>query len=480
MALRFLVAISLAAAGCVRNPATGHQQLNLISESEEIKMGQQAAEEVTQTIGLYDDPKLEAYVGELGKKLAAVSDRPNVPFQFHVVEDTSVNAFALPGGPVFVTRGILAYMTSEAELATVMGHEIGHVAARHSVNQLSKQELAQVGIGIGSVLSPAVGQLAQAGLSLLFLKYSREDENQADELGFRYALKAGYDVRLMKDLFVTLERVSNSGKGGKLPEWRATHPDPENRLKSTEQRLAKVNVDYSRLTVNRDSYLDRINGLIYGEDPRHGFFKGNSFLHPQLKLRIDFPPDWKTQNQPHAVAGISPKQDAIFELAPAGDTSPEAAAQKFFSKGIEALDTRRVTISGFPAVESYFEAQTKQGTLAGTVAFVAYDGKTYALLGYTVPEKLFTYDATFQRAISTFSALTEPEALNVHPARVEIVTVGRAMTLAEFVAQHPSSVPVDEIALINSVDKNETIPAGTRLKRVVGGIQKQRAVSASR
>ncbi len=474
----------LGTAACVKNPATGDQQLNLIPESQEIQMGQEAAKQVAQQIGLYEDAKVQSYAEQLGKRLAALSDRPNVPYQFHVLDDAAVNAFALPGGPVFITRGIMAYLTSEAELATVVGHEIGHVAARHSVNQLSKQQLAQLGLGVGSILSPSFtkyGQLAGAGLSLLFLKYSREDENQADELGFRYALKAGYDVQVMKDLFVMLERVSKSGQGGRLPEWLATHPNPQNRLKRTEERLAKMQVDYSRLEINRDAYLNTVNGIVFGENPRHGFFKGSSFLHPDLKFKIDFPQGWKTQNQPQAVAGISPGEDAIFALAPTQDPSPQEAARKFFSQpGVVALDTRTGNLNNFPAISSHFQAQTDQGTLGGIVYFVSYDGKTYAILGYTTPSKLSAYEPTFQQSIASFNVLTDPEALNVQPARVQVIKLPQPMTLAQFTAQYPSSIPPEVVALINGIDKNATLPAGHELKRVVGGIHSQRAVSKAR
>jgi predicted Zn-dependent protease len=471
----FLI-VAFSTAACVRNPATGRQQLNLIPESQEIEMGQQAAKQVSEQIGLYPEPKVTTYVDALGKKLGALSDRPNVPFQFHIADDSAVNAFALPGGPVFVTRGILAYMTSEAELATVVGHEIGHVAARHSVNQLSKQQVAQLGLGIGSILSPSLqkyGQLAGAGLGLLFLKYSREDEHQADELGFRYALKAGYDVRVMTDLFRLLEGVSQAGQGGRLPEWLATHPNPENRLKTIEQRLEKTQMDYSQLAVNRDTYLNTINGIVFGENPRQGFFKGSTFFHPDLKFRIDFPSGWKTQNQPQAVASISPSQDAIFELAPTGESSPQAAVQKFASQDVQVVDPRTGNVNSFPAVSCRFQAQTQQGVLAGLAYFISYGGKTYALLGYTTPPKLSSYEPIFQKSIDSFNELTDPEVLKVQPARIEVVKLSQPMTVAQFYAQYPSSIPLEQVALINGLDKNGTIPAGHWVKRVVGGVQKQ-------
>src|SRR5215212_8311416 len=195
---------------CARNPVTGKSELALVSESQEIQMGKQAAQDVAQTIGLYNDPKLEAYVAGIGKRMAAASERPNLPWEFHVVDDASVNAFALPGGFIYVTRGLLATITNEAELATVVGHEIGHVTNRHSVQQISKAQVAQLGLGLGSILSPQVAQVAgvaSQGLQLLFLKYSRDYENQADMAGFRYALNQNWDVREMSDMFETLDRV---------------------------------------------------------------------------------------------------------------------------------------------------------------------------------------------------------------------------------------------------------------------------------
>ena len=236
-----------------------------------------------------------------------------------------MNAFALPGGPIFVDRGLLTHVTSEAQLAAVLGHETGHVVAHHSANQMSKQELAQVGLAIGSAVSPAIaslGQAAGAGLQLLFLKYSRDDETQADELGFRYMTKAGWDPHQMLDLFKMLDGLTAGSPGGETPQWLQTHPDPGNRLQATEQRLkTELTGDASGLKVNRDPYLTMIDGIVFGDDPRQGFFKGDMFYHPGLKWQMKFPAGWLHQNQPSAVAAASQKQDAILEVAPAGKIS---------------------------------------------------------------------------------------------------------------------------------------------------------------
>ncbi len=470
----FLLAASLS--GCARNPVTGKNELSLVSESQEIEMGKQASQEVAQTIGIYQNPQLEAYVAGIGKRIAAASERPNLPWEFHVVNDASVNAFALPGGFIYVTRGLLGYVTNEAELATVVGHEIGHVTNRHSVQQISKAQVAQLGLGLGSILSPQVAQLAgvaSQGLQLLFLKYSRDYENQADLAGFRYALNQNYDVREMSHMFETLDRVGQASGGGKLPQWLETHPDPENRIKATQARLDTVHKDLTKTVINREQYLQHVQGLTFGEDPRQGYFVGNRFYHPDLRFQLIFPEGWKTQNGASAVVAQSPNQDAMFQLGLAGKTPPQQAAQQFLSQqGIQAGQGSTASINGLPAATSYFQAQDQQGgTIQGVVAFVSYNGSTYGLLGYTAGGKLSSYDAAFRQSIGSFSVLRDPAALNVQPAKVELVKLPREMTLEQFNSQYPSSIPIEQLAIINELEgASSAIPAGRTVKRVVGGL----------
>ena len=463
---------------CARNPVTGKSQLSLVSESQEIEMGKQGAQEVAQTIGLYDNANAQAYVAEIGKPIAAASERPNLPWEFHVVDDASVNAFALPGGFIYVTRGLMATVNDEAEFATVIGHEIGHVTNRHSVQMISKSQLAQLGLGIGSILSSDIakfGQLAGAGLQVLFLKYSRDAENEADLAGFRYALNQGYDVREMPKVFSTLDRISQTGGGGKLPEWLATHPNPGNRIKHIETLLDTVHKDLSKAKVNRDGYLERIKGMTYGEDPQQGYFEGTQFYHPKMRFQLHFPDGWQVQNTAASVASMSPNQDAIIQLSLAGQTSPQQAAQQFLSQqGVQAGQTSNTSINGLPATSSYFQAQTDQGTIEGIVSFVSYRGQTFSLMGYTPGGKLSTYDHVFQSTIRSFGELRDGSKINVQAAKIDVVKLNRDMTLEQFNAQYPSSVPIEQVAIINEVEGPSTVlPAGRLVKRVVGGRKAQ-------
>ena len=473
MRIRFTIS-ALLLCSCIRNPATGKLQLDLVSHDQEVQMGQQAKVETEQTLGVYKEkPALNDYVAALGRDLAAASTEPQDPFSYEIVEDSSVNAFALPGGPIFVTRGILGYLNTEAELAAVMGHETGHVCAHHSANQMSKAELAQVGLGIGAAISPTLGSLAQAagaGLQLLFLKYSRDDETQADELGFRFMTKAGYDPNQMLPLFTMLEGVTRQAGGGKTPEWLETHPDPGNRLTATQQRLkTELKGPTTGLKVKKDDYLKAIDGIAFGEDPRQGYFKGDTFLDPSLKFQWTLPKGWAHKNSPQAVASQSPKQDAILQLQAAGKISPEDAAQKLFSQqGI--VQGQPVNVHGAKIARS-FQAQTQQGNIEGVVAFIPYLGNTYLLLGYTAAGGLAAYGDTFLGSMGSFGELTDGSALNAQPARVKIVHLDAPLSVAEFNAKYPSTIKADLLALINGVEAGGQIPAGYA-KQVVGGVQK--------
>jgi predicted Zn-dependent protease len=468
------LAIGSGLGSCARNPVTGKSELSLISESQEIQMGQEASKEVAQSIGLYKDQAVQSYFAGLGKRMAAESERPNLPWEFHVVDDASVNAFAIPGGFIYVTRGLMTSINDEAELATVLGHEIGHVTHRHSVQQISKAQLAQLGLGIGSILSSDIakfGQLASAGLSVLFLKYSRDAENQADEAGFRYALKENYDVRRMTKVFETLDRISQAGGGGKLPEWLATHPSPGNRIEHIEKMLDTVTIDPSSVKTNREAYLRRIQGMTFGEDPRQGYFEGSHFYHPGMRFQLSFPEGWKTQNLPQAVVGLSPNQDAVVQLGLAGNASPSDAARQFLSQqGVQGGQASTSSINGFPATTSEFQAQTQEGAIQGLVSFISFGGSTFGIMGYTPAGKLGTYGDEFERTIRSFSELRDQSKLNVQPAKMELVKLNRDMTLEQFNAQYPSTIPIEQLAIINEVeDPASVLPSGQLVKRVVGG-----------
>ncbi len=457
---------------CSVNPATGERQLILIGEGREIRMGREADQQITASLGMYDDPALQAYITQLGDRLAARSERPELPWSFKVVDDPIVNAFALPGGFIYITRGIMAHFTSEAQLASVVGHEIGHVTGRHSVEQLSRAQLAQVGLAAGALFGPQELQsllgVASAGLGLLFLKYGRDDERQADDLGLRYMDRAAYDPREMPGVFAMLGRVSAAAGGSRVPEWLSTHPNPENREERIERAIAALGRDFSEREVGRDSYLDRLDGMVFGLDPRDGFFDGALFMHPRLRFRLTFPEGWQTQNQRQAVVGVNDSQNAIIQLSLASQSTPDAAAEAFLSQnGMDSSTPRRTTINGLPAVTANFQATTEQATLVGSAAFIAHDGNVFQLLGYGTTSAWRSARDEVQRTFGSFGELRDPDALGVEPLRVDIVTLPSAMTLQQFAERYPSETSLEQLALINQREVGATIGAGTKLKRVV-------------
>jgi predicted Zn-dependent protease len=464
---RSLALALLLLAGCATNPVTGKSEISLISESQEIQMGQQAAEEAKAAYGLVDNAALQQYVSSVGLKIARTTERPDLPWAFYVIDDASVNAFALPGGPVFITRGILGAMNSEAELASVLGHEIGHITARHSVQQMSQQQLASLGLGIGSILSPTVaryGGILSQGLQVLFLKYSRDDESQADALGFRYMTQNNYDPREMAAMFHTLDRETPAE--GRLPAWLSTHPDPGNRYEIALGRVDSLNRDLSKMIVDRTDFLQHTDGLVYGPNPREGYFKEGHFYHPDLKFQLQVPADWLTQNTKQAVMAASQQQDAIFQLT-LGQGAPSSALQQFLNQqGIQPGQVSSSSINGLPAASGYFQAQTEQGTIGGLVSYVSYGGNTYQLLAYTGANGLSAYNNTFRQIIGSFSQLTDPAALNVQPKKIDLVKLPSRMTLAQFNQRYPSSIPVEEVAIINGVETGTTLEAGRMVKRV--------------
>ena len=475
LAVRLFAAVAVAglATACATNPVTGKQQLALVSEQQEIQLGRETDQQVVQQLGLYPDEELQRYVNAIGQRLAEDSERPELPWTFRVVDDASVNAFALPGGFIYLTRGIMTHFNNEAEMAAVLGHEIGHVTARHSVQQISRQQLASLGLGLGMIFVPELrnyGDLAQTGLGLMFLKYGRDAERQADDLGLRYMVAENYDPRQMPAVFQTLERVSQVQGQGRLPDWLSSHPAPSARAARIADDVAAAIDAAAPTVVDRAEYMAHLDGIVFGENPREGFVRGNTFYHPELAFQMTFPQGWQIRNQKQAVGAISPNQDAVVVLTLAGERTPSAAANEFFSQpGLRRGNPWRGEISGMEAVAAEFQVQQQQGTLQGLAAFVEHGGRTYQLLGYSAANRWGRFDQSINSSVNTFQRVRDSSILNVEPRRVDIVQLPETMTLREFARRYPSTVDLTTLALINQVDADARLERGLAVKRVVGG-----------
>jgi predicted Zn-dependent protease len=335
---------------------------------------------------------------------------------------------------------------------------------------MSQAQLAQIGLVTAMIVRPElqqIGGLASQGLGVLFLKFGRDDERQSDDLGFRYMVNAGYAPAEMAEMFRTLQRLGGDGEG-RVPEWLSTHPDPGNRVQATLDRIAANPALPAGLKIGRDEFLQRIQGMVFGENPRHGFFRQQSFLHPDFKFQFDFPSGWNTVNQPTQVVAVSPQQDAIVVLSGAGTTAPGQALSQFMSQqGVRNDGTSSSPLNGLTAATGAFTAQTEEGTtLVGRVSFVSLDGQTLRLLGYTSAAAANTYANAIRQSLGSFSRLTDPQVLAVQPVRINLVRLPRAMTVTQFNQAYPSTITLDQLALINGVDATATIPAGTLVKQV--------------
>lgn len=461
--------------GCATNPVTGKRQLSLVSESQEIQMGREGAQSAIKGIGEVPRPEAQALVRNIGAQIAAKSERPKLPWEFHLLDDAAVNAFAYPGGFIFVTRGLLTHLNSEAELAQVIGHEVAHVTAKHSVNQISKQTAAQIGLVAGSVLSENVakwGDALGAGAGLLFMKFGRDDELQADALGFGYALGQGYDVREAEKVFTTLGRLSGAA-GARVPEWQSTHPDPGNRAQIARTKAAEVPAGtLANTRVNRNEFLRLLDGMMFGENPRLGYFRGTRFLHPDLRFELTMPNGWKSVNLPEAVVSQSPEGDGQLQLT-LGQGTPSQVLQQFLGQeGITITQQRQTAINGLPALASAFDGQTEGGVIKGLAVALQYENRTYLMVGLMTEAAAQKNGAAIDTSMRSFRALTDSSLINVQPAYVQLVTLSESMTGLAFTQRHPSTIPAAQVYIMNGIDAGTNLSRGTVMKRVIGGLSR--------
>jgi len=459
-------------AACATNPATGKREFSLVSEGDEVALGQQEAQKVVASMTVLQNQRVQDMVKRIGMDMAKVSERPELPWSFTVLDDPVVNAFALPGGPIFITRGILTHMNSEAELASVVGHEIGHVTARHSASQMSKQQLMSAGLGVASVVSRTAAQyagIAEQGLGLLMLKYGRDDEMQADGLGFRYMLRTSWDPREAVKMFQMLARTSGGEKEGRPPAWMSTHPDPGNRAERAAARMKELKLDPDSMRRNRDQFMQVIDGLAYGTDPREGFFRGSTFYHPELAMQITFPEGWQTANMPHVVAAREPEGKALVQVQ-AGKGTPEEAIRAFFSnQGFSNVREVQVPTGGQPSRSAVFDAASQQGQFQGVTTFISVKGRTYQVLSAAGQGNLQAISGIHTQVVGSFKEVTDPAILNARAPQVKAVKLPRAMSAEEFYSQFPSVVPMDEVLLINGLERGSRLEQGQTLKQIIAG-----------
>jgi predicted Zn-dependent protease len=469
-----VVVLMVWAISCAINPVTHKRELMLLSPADEVAMGQQTDPQVIRTFGQYEDADLARYVTALGKKLGALSHQPNLAYSIKVLDSPVVNAFAVPGGYVYLTRGILAYLNDEAELAGVVAHEIGHIAARHSAQQYSRAQVAQLGLGLGTMVSKTFrkyASIAQFGVGMLFLSFSRDDERQADTLGVEYSSKAGYDANHMANLFVSLERLNPGEAQGGLPGWFSTHPNPPDRIaavkRDTQEWRAKI--QRTQFAVNRDQYLRQIDGIVFGEDPRQGYVEGNIFYHPQLRFQFPVPAGWKVNNTASQVQMFNQEQNAVILFSMAPEKTPSAAADAFIneSKAVVAK-SERTQVNGMQAHRIISDVTTEQGLIRVLSYFIQKEKTVYVFLGYTGQARFDGYFSVFDQTMGRFKNLTDANKINVKPDRLAVKRTTTQGSLRQALGKFGR--PEDKweaLAIINGMKLDDAVPGNTIIKVVV-------------
>ena len=478
-------ALALLLAGCATNPVTGAREFALMTEGQEVSIGRDADGQIREQMGVYDSPALQAYVSDLGHRLAALSHRPNLPWQFAIVDSPAVNAFALPGGYIYLTRGILAYLGDEAELAGVLGHEIGHVTARHSVQAYTRAAGAQFGLLLGQIFVPAmranpyglpgVTDAAGFGLGLLMLRFGRDDEIQADRLGAEYAAGGGWHPAGVAGMLSTLGRIGEQSDRRGVPNWMSTHPEPAARVTDVAPVVARLleTADASGLRVDRSGYLERIVGLRFGDNPEEGIARGREFVHPVLRFGVEFPEGWEIRNSPTVVVARRPDGGAYMALQL---TERPAATLEEIARRATPGDARNVSggsvrINGLRAyIRSYQDDVDDIGPAVVRVAYVRHDRQVYAL-GGVIPAADFTrLERAVDRSLRSFRALSAEEADSILPNEIALYEAVAGDTW-ERIAQQAGGglVPAATLATMNGHAPDDPPTPGRRLKIVVQG-----------
>lgn len=460
--------ILLLAASCAVNPVTGRRELNLISENQEIALGKETDKEIRIQYGIYDDSSLNQYVERIGKMLTPHTHRSHLNYYFSVLDTPVINAFAVPGGYIYLTRGILAMMNSEAALAAVLSHELGHVNARHSVRRMSKLLLVKLGLGVGGALSETFAKIsgvASVGIQLLFLKYSRDDEREADALGVKYSRKGGFNPGEMVGFFDSLQRLGDLSEDASLPGFLSTHPLTSERIRNVKGMLEEAD---RRGLVHQQPYLNQIDNIVFGEDPRQGYAEKNTFYHPQLRFFFSFPEDWTLKNTPTQVVLASKDGNGALILQ-AEKSSEELSVyiQKKTSniEGKELIREQSLNINSLSAYQQHFDVvrQDKEDLRLQLTCI----RKGSYIFSFTALSTIFDfkkYETPFQSIVGSFNELRDKTHLDRKPKRLKAIQANGRKTLQQIFLEAgmdkdiwPKMAIMNGIALDQTPERNQLV-----------------------
>lgn len=475
--LLMVMTIPIVQSACSVNPVSGRPELTLVSEEQENKLGAEEAKKVEAQMGLLDSDPFSAYLTQLGKRLAEQSPRQSVAYQFHLVDMEEPNAFALPGGYVYVTRGLLALTNSEDELAGVVGHEIGHVAARHSVQSISKRGpfAAVFGIvsGVTGLVSPLVGNIV-GGIgdltqSLIFSPYSRSQENEADEVGQGIAAKAGWDPVALSTFLSNLEREVELYQGKpRRPSFFDSHPPTPERVRKTSVHATTLTrAPRAPISATKDSYLARLDGLVIGQRAANGILMDQQFLQPDLNFLLELPDKWKIENTPQMlIAAASDGEGALLlrTVAEGQDPLDGARTLQKTTKSDILSRTQRFQIGDLPAARTHLKADSQTEL---DLTWIAHGGLIYQIAGLAPARRFESMKPVLDSTVNSFRPLTATERDNITEKRIRLVKAQTGETIEAVATRSRSAWKPEEIAVANGLKASAPLVQGQTLKIAV-------------
>ncbi|NOX28164.1 MAG: M48 family metalloprotease [Gammaproteobacteria bacterium] len=474
-----IVFLIIALSGCAVNPVTGEADFVLMSEDEEIAIGRQNHAKIIQRYGLYDAPALQDYVQKIGDKLAIKSHRRNLIFRFTVLDSSDINAFALPGGYIYITRGLMAYLSNEAELAAVLGHEIGHVTARHGVRQQSAA--AATGLFTAVLASQAgfigAGNLLNTIGFALIRGYGRDNELESDRLGAEYLALSGYDPMAMLEVLRVLKNQEIYDKQLAKDEDRepkayhgvfATHPDNDTRLQQVIKRatqLQKANLNNN----NQVAFLRNIEGMVFGDSEKHGILRGNKFYHRELNIYLKLPKGWRIENQANRIIAVAPKNKGLLQIT-AVDINKRITPKQFLKQRLkldklqngERIQNR--DLEGYTAISSV--SRTVYGTRPVRFVVIYKQNTAWVFQGLAKDEKKpYQFDDEIINTAKSFRTLTTAERKQAKPRRIHIISAKQNTRFADLAKQSQLGTNAEaQLRLLNKHYPDGEPKPGTALK----------------
>lgn len=483
-----LIVFSVSVSFCTvqKSAITGNKRAYGYSWEKEKKIGQQSDKQIQQQYGVYEKENVDDFVKNLGDELLSVShmrrdDTPkkykNTDFTFRVLDSPIINAFALPGGYVYVTRGLLAHVENEAQLAVVMGHEIGHVAARHSSQSALEQQVGQLALAgsaiAGQELLGVPGKnilgLGSQATKFLFLKYGRDDERESDKLGAEYAAMKHFKAADAAGFFSTLRRQKKQS-GQSIPEWQSSHPDPSERANTIPELAEKWRKKgYEQTKENTEQFMKTIDGMTFGKDPRKGYTKDGMFYHPELAFRFEIPENWRVQNQPSQVAIFNKDQNAVSVMKIDGKAdSPKASVSNVLNqegfKVISQEQLRNNDLQGYRAKASAMTKEKKEYQFY--VYAISYNNQIYQFTSYSLANNFSNFLPRFKQITSSFAELENQQILSIQPATLQTIKVQHTAPFSSFIDTNnlPMDTSAQDLAILNQVELDESIEAGSWIK----------------